>query len=105
MIRRAHEFNLICACSNERAGGKTMATTYSIHFADGRTETGIDTYENAVASLLDRYPGAEIGHDGDLSDDGDRTLCWADEESARNDDGAKAFASIRAEREEEGPQD
>jgi hypothetical protein len=36
-----------------------------------------------------------IGHDGDLSDGGDRTFCWPNDAAAVNDDGAKAIATIR----------
>ena len=67
---------------------------YEISYTDGRTvET--DSYEAAVATIEAEYPDAAIGHDGDLSDGGDRTLCWADEASSVNDDGAHAVASIR----------
>ena len=51
--------------------------------------------EVAQTYLLADWPEAEIGHDGDLTDSGDRTLCWADEPSSINDDGARAVASIR----------
>lgn len=73
-----------------------MTTTYEISYTDGRTDT-VDSYDAAVAIIESEYPGAEIGHDGDLSDGGDRTLCWSDEESSVNDDGANAVASIRRE--------
>lgn len=38
---------------------------------------------------------AVVGHDGDLSEYGDRTLIWADEDAAENDAGANAMGSIR----------
>lgn len=69
-------------------------TTYQIDWTDGRTESH-DTYEAACDAVTAEYPDAEIGHDGDLTDGGDRTLCWADEASSANDDGARAVASIR----------
>jgi hypothetical protein len=69
-------------------------TMYEITYTDGRTDTA-ETYEAAVAIIEAEYEEAEIGHDGDLSDGGDRTLCWADEASSVNDDGANAVASIR----------
>lgn len=35
-----------------------------------------------------------IGHAGDLTDGGTRTLAWADQADAQDDDGRKAIASI-----------
>lgn len=61
---------------------------------DGRTETH-DTYEDATDAILAAYPDAKIGHDGDLTEGGDRTLCWACEEDSIDDGGAKAVAVIR----------
>ena len=61
---------------------------------DGSTSTSV-TLQDAIDLVSERYPEAEIGHAGDLSDGGDRTLCWADEESSVDDDGARAVASIR----------
>jgi hypothetical protein len=65
-----------------------------IRYSDGRSEVETDTYGEALDAITAEWPDAEIGHDGDLTDHGDRTLCWADEESSRNDDGAHAVASI-----------
>jgi hypothetical protein len=59
----------------------------------GSTDTA-DTYETAQDAVRAQYPGAEIGHDGDLDDFGDRTLCWASEADSIDDDGANAIASI-----------
>lgn len=75
-----------------------MATTYEIQWTGGEREQH-DTYEDAVAAVTARYPEAEIGHDGDLTEHGDRTLCWRDEESSMGphgygDDGACAVCSI-----------
>lgn len=69
--------------------------TYEIRYSNGRTERGYETEDDAREAVLEEYPDAEIGHPGDLSDGGDRTLCWADEESSVDDDGARAVASIR----------
>lgn len=69
---------------------------YTITYTDGRHDVECETYEMAVAAIESEWQGAEIGHDGDLSDGGERTLCWADEESSINDAGARAVASIRA---------
>lgn len=67
---------------------------YRISYADGRTPvTGITTHDNAIATIRAEYPDAVCDHDGDLTDGGDRTLCWADEPPV-NDDGRHAIASI-----------
>jgi len=66
---------------------------YAISYADGTSTLAI-SYETAVAAIKADYPAAVVGHDGDLSDGGDRTLCWPDDASAVNDDGANAIASI-----------
>jgi hypothetical protein len=68
--------------------------TYAIHHSNGRTETGIVSYAEAVAVVALQYDGCEIGHDGDLSSGGDRTLVWASEADSVDDDGARAVASI-----------
>lgn len=71
-----------------------MTKPATISYTDGRT-ADYDSYDAAVASIAAEYAGAEIGHSGDMTDGGDRTLCWADEASSVNDDGANAIASIR----------
>lgn len=73
------------------------ATRYRVIHAHGTTEPRVDTYEEAVASVRATY-GADcaIGHAGDIADSGERTLVWADDESAENDDGSRAVAEIRA---------
>lgn len=40
------------------------------------------------------YRSAEIGHDGDISDGGETTLCWASAEDAENNPGVRAGAKI-----------
>ena len=69
-------------------------TTYEISYTDGRTDEA-SSYADAIAIIRAEYPDAVTEHDGDLSDAGDRTLCWSDEASSLNDDGANAVASIR----------
>jgi hypothetical protein len=66
---------------------------YEISYADG-TSTLASTLKVAIAAIKADYPSAVIGHDGDLSDGGDRTLCWANADDAANDDGGNAVASI-----------
>ena len=72
--------------------------TYAINYSNGRVDGGYETYEAAVAAFAIEHEECEIGHDGDLSDGGDRTLCWASAEDAADDDGARAVASIVVER-------
>lgn len=67
--------------------------TYTIKYSNGRTDTA-DTYDAAIEAVRAEYPDAEIGHDGDLENGGDRTLCWETEDEAADDDGASAIASI-----------
>jgi hypothetical protein len=67
--------------------------TYEIRYSDGRVETA-QGYDAAQDMLREQYPDAEIGHDGDLSLGGDRTLAWETEEISCGDDGQHAVASI-----------
>lgn len=67
---------------------------YRIDWADGAQSGILETYEQACAAVLASYPEAEIGHDGDLAEGGDRTLCWSDAESSIDDDGRLAICSI-----------
>lgn len=67
---------------------------YEIIYTDGSPSTEHAAYEDACAAILAECPDAEIGHDGDLTERGPRTLCWACEEDSVNDDGAHAVASI-----------
>ena len=66
---------------------------FEVKFTNGVTDT-FETLDAAKASVHLLYPDAEIGHDGDLDDYGDRTLCWENEQDSVNDDGQKAVASI-----------
>ena len=68
---------------------------YAISYSNGQPKVTTETYDEAIEILQAEYPDLEYGHDGDLSDGGDRTLCWADEASSVNDDGGNAVASIR----------
>lgn len=71
-------------------------TTYAIKHSHGQTDTGYETYEAACAAVRRVYSDAEIGHDGDISQGGERTLCWASAEAAANDDGSRACCVIQA---------
>ncbi len=69
-------------------------TTYEIHYSNGRVDGGYETYASAIAAFAIAHPNCSVGHDGDLTSGGDRTLCWASEEDSIDDDGARAVASI-----------
>jgi len=69
--------------------------TYEISYTDGRPSVECESYDAAKEIITAEWSDAEIGHDGDLDGGGDRTLCWADEDSSIDDDGANAVASIR----------
>jgi hypothetical protein len=73
-----------------------MSTTYAIKHSHGVTETGFATYPEAVAAVGLVYASVVIGHDGDIAQGGERTLCWRSQEDAENDDGARACAVIQA---------
>ena len=68
---------------------------HEISYTNGQPTVTTDTYDEAIEILQAEYPDLESGHDGDLSDGGDRTLAWACEEDAVNDAGQNAVASIR----------
>jgi len=69
---------------------------YTVVFANGDSPIQVDGYINVEPTLRAKYGYAvEIGHDGDLSNGGDRTLFWADEKDAENDDGANALGEVR----------
>lgn len=67
---------------------------YEIRFSNGPVDSGYDTIDDAVAALRADYPDLDYGHDGDLEDHGERTLCWASPEDSEDDDGSSAVASI-----------
>lgn len=68
-------------------------SAYQICWATGQKYT-VDTYEEACEAVRSGYEDPVIGHDGDLTEGGDRTLCWASWEDAEDDDGARAVCSI-----------
>lgn len=72
------------------------ATTYAIKWNHGLTETGFATVADAEAAVRSVLSGATIGHSGDIADGGERTLFWASEEDAANDDGSRAKGAIQA---------
>ena len=69
---------------------------YKLENDQGRKISCHSDYEDAVRAAEEfAGPDGIVGHDGDLSDGGDKTLIWADEESAENDPGINAIGSIR----------
>jgi len=84
-------------CVQQRATsteGMTV-TTYKIKHSHGQTETGIDSYEDAVARVQSVYGAdVEIGHSGDIEDFGERTLCWSTTIPEADRDGSRACCSI-----------
>lgn len=68
--------------------------TYQIKFTGPIKSETYATYYDALEACINRWPNAVSGHDGDLSEGGDRTLVWENEVYAKNDDGGKAVASI-----------
>ncbi len=64
-----------------------------VRWSNGHEESA-DNYEEAKDLVRAQRPDAAIGHDGDLTEGGERTLCWANAEDAEDDDGARAVASI-----------
>jgi hypothetical protein len=69
--------------------------TYRITFADGQPPIDVDGWNNVEPTLRAKYGHAVlIGHDGDLSDGGNRTLFWSDADAAADDDGTRALGSV-----------
>lgn len=68
--------------------------SYRIIYANGEVPSEVATYDDAIILCADRWPDLEYGHDGDLSDGGNRTLVWACKADSVDDDGGKAVASI-----------
>lgn len=69
---------------------------FKIQWSHGQTER-FQTYDDAVTAIQSVLgAAAEIGHDGDILCGGERTLFWADAETAENDDGALSKGIIVA---------
>lgn len=67
--------------------------TFKVKHSHGTTEF-FATYEEACEAVRSVYREAVIGHDGDISEGGESTLCWPDEPSSVDDDGVRACAKI-----------
>lgn len=70
-------------------------TMYAIKHSHGQTEIGFATYAEAIVAVGLVYPEVVIGHDGDISQGGERTLCWVSQEIAEDDDGSRACCVIQ----------
>jgi hypothetical protein len=68
--------------------------SYIIRYANGDIDGGYDSTQDCLDRIELRYRNYYAGHDGDLSEGGDRTLVWANEPDSENDDGYRAIASI-----------
>jgi hypothetical protein len=77
-----------------------MNTVYKVVWSNGVTEYGFATLSAAEEAVCGVLSGAVIGHDGDIADGGERTLFWASEELAADDDGSRAAGAIVASHEE-----
>lgn len=67
--------------------------SYEVRTSGGDV-VGFETYGAAIAWCESEWPEAEIGHDGDATSGGERTLVWACEEDSEDDAGESAVASI-----------
>lgn len=66
---------------------------FEIVTASGRRKS-FGCYEAAKDAAMGWWPSCVIGHAGDLSDGGDRTLIWETEDAASSDAGVLAIAKI-----------
>ena len=66
----------------------------------GQQTTCWETYTEALVWIMDIHPGCTLGHPGDITDGGDRTLVWTSADDAEGDDGSQAIAQIRVRRTE-----
>jgi hypothetical protein len=71
--------------------GGAVVSTYTIRYTDGSPSETHDEYTDACQAVLDHCGGDAVYSDPDPRG---RTLIWATEEDATNDDGARAVASI-----------
>ena len=61
--------------ANNDTQTRSETMKFTVKFISGAIQTS-ETLDDAKSSVYRLYPEAEIGHDGDLSDGGNRTLCW-----------------------------
>lgn len=53
-----------------------------------------DSYTAATQLIAEHLGSCVVGHPGDITDGGDRTLVWLTEDDAEGDDGQHAIAQI-----------
>jgi hypothetical protein len=53
-----------------------------------------DSYTEATQLIAEHLGACVVGHPGDITDGGDRTLVWLTEDDADGDDGQHAIAQI-----------
>lgn len=69
--------------------------TLEIHHSNGNASRYPESYADAIRVLKAEYGDDIVTADWEAhTPDSERMLVWADEESAENDDGAKAVAEI-----------
>jgi hypothetical protein len=62
-----------------------MATEYTLTFSDGQTPIS-STSKTALEKILSAmFPHGCWGHEGDLDDGGECTMCWANVAEAQED--------------------
>jgi hypothetical protein len=84
--------------TNETLSEPQTTTVYVIHWTSGGTSRPAPSLEYAcrIAKAVMGYEPV-IGHPGDISEGGHRSLIWPSEEAAYNDDGSRAVGEIRKE--------
>jgi hypothetical protein len=79
----------------------TTSTTkrFDIVWVGRPADRGFESHADAVEFVtaeLSRFDDRPVfGHSGDINDGGERTLFWATEQDARDDDGRRAVGEIR----------
>ena len=81
-----------------QALAKAATAGFRIEYRNSQASIPCATYDEAVERVRQAWPEAVIGHDADLTDGGDLTMCWSceEEQSKDDDDGVRACATITA---------
>lgn len=66
--------------------------SFTIKFHSGET-VNTSTYAEAIFAVAMRHDNVSIGHDADISQGGDRTICWPSDAPGTEDELA-ALATI-----------
>lgn len=70
----------------------TSAAGFRLSHRDGR-KVAVLSYAEAIY-LASLWGARSVGHQGDLEDGGDRTLCWESELTGLDDNGSRAICTI-----------